>query len=343
MRRIPVAAAVSLALLLVLAVTAELTFGTWFTKDPLDRQGLLRNSTATVAAGTLYPGGYDFIYRRDAWGFRGAGLDTAKITILTMGGSTTNQPTLPDEQTWQAVMEREFRAAGHDVVIANAGIDGQSTVGQVRAFETWLPHVPGLNPRFVLFSVGLDEAQVSGSSLGRGAHSSRAEWVARHSGVVRMAERLLGLIAAPKAAQPQQPVDYAAAQWTDKPTDSQWRPERDAITGYKERLTHLAQLAHGMGAVPVFVTQSRGDFRVVDGKVLGLVGPHGLNGVDHYRRLAEFNHATRDVCKESGLLCLDLAREVSFAAGDFYDHLHNSPQGAEKVGRWLATKLAGLV
>lgn len=43
------------------------------------------------------------------------------------------------------------------------------------------------------------------------------------------------------------------------------------------------------------------------------------------------------------MVCLDLATELHFADGDFYDFEHNTPQGAEKIGHWLAGKLVGLI
>lgn len=298
-----------LAVLLVLAVIVELAFGTWFSKDPLDQSDLGRNSAMAVSAAALYPGGRDFIYRRDGWGFRGTGLDPASITILTVGGGTTDQRTLPDDQTWQSVMEREFHNAGLETVIANAGIDGQTSQGHVRAFENWFIHVPGLKPRFVLFSVGLDEAM--GAARDEAQNSSRAQMIRRHSALLRIIDRL----SESKTMAEPPPMD-----------PPEGKPNRAAIGTYKDRLKRLGQLAHAMGAVPVFVVQGA---PVADKAAA--------------RRLADFNQATREVCKEGGLLCLDLAREVTFDPGDFYDHLHNSPQGAEKVGRWLSTKLAGLV
>ena len=49
-------------------------------------------------------------------------------------------------------------------------------------------------------------------------------------------------------------------------------------------------------------------------------------------------------CAGEGLAtCLDLAAELRFEPGDFYDYEHNTPQGARKIGQWLAGKLAGLV
>lgn len=336
--------AINLGLLLVLALAAELTFGTWFSKDPLDQLGLVRNAAVTISAGSLYPDGRDFTYRRDRWGFRGAGTDPAQVTVLTVGGSTTNQLYLPDDSTWQAAMERELRAKGRDAVVANAGIDGQSTIGHLRAMQDWFPHVPGLKPRFILFYVGINDVHADGGAVDALQHASRVKWVRQHSALWQAGTKVVGLFTARRARLNHQRVDFAKAEWTDKPVHPDWHPEgQRSLAAYQDRLRLLAQASHAMGAVPVFVTQTRADFRVVDGRVQGMVEDDGLNGVDHYRRLSAFNRATREVCADEGLLCLDLAREVTFEAGDFYDYLHNTPSGADKIGRWLATKLAGLV
>ena len=344
MRKIIFVAAVNLGLLLIVAIIAELVFGTWFSKDPLDQLGLVRDQKVIVSAAQLYPGGGDVGYRRDRWGFRGPGGDPAQVTILTVGGSTTNQLYLPEDATWQSVMARELAALGRPVVVANAGIDGQSTIGHLRAMTEWFPHVPGLKPRFVLFYVGINDVHAGGGAVDQLQHASKVKWFRQHSALWQAGTKALGAIKARRARLTHEPVDFAAATWTDTPLQPDWRPEgHHGLNAYRDRLRALAAAAHGMGAVPVFVTQTRGDFKVVDGKVLGMGGDGELNGVDHYRRLSAFNAATRQVCAEQGLLCLDLAREVRFEPVDFYDYLHNTPQGAEKIGRWLAAKLAGLV
>jgi hypothetical protein len=85
------------------------------------------------------------------------------------------------------------------------------------------------------------------------------------------------------------------------------------LAAYKDPLVHVAELVEGLGEVPVFVTQTRA------------------------------NVVTLEVCRERHVVCLDLATELRFSEGDFYDYEHNTPLGAEKIGRWLADKLAGLV
>jgi hypothetical protein len=102
-------------------------------------------------------------------------------------------------------------------------------------------------------------------------------------------------------------------------------------------------LIERLGAAPVFVTQTRGDYRLENGRLTGIKEDGGPNGVDQGRALARFNAATMEVCQDRHVTCLDLATELRFSDGDFYDYEHNTPQGAEKIGTWLAGKLAGLV
>jgi hypothetical protein len=154
--------AMNLAVLLAVALAGELVFGQWIAASPLGGLAVPRNVRVTISAASLYPGGGEFLYRRDAMGFRGPGIDPARISILTIGGSTTNQLYLPDEATWQAVLERSLRQTGHHPAVANAGVDGQSTVGMIADLELWFPNVPHLKPRLVLAYVGINDVFISG-------------------------------------------------------------------------------------------------------------------------------------------------------------------------------------
>ncbi|MCA1910119.1 MAG: GDSL-type esterase/lipase family protein [Magnetospirillum sp.] len=336
--------AINLALLLVLVAAAELLFGTWFSDDPLDQLWLPRDSKVLVSAKALYQDADgEFVYRRDKWGLRGDHADPSRITILTIGGSTTNQLYLPEESTWQQVLERQFHDNGRsDVVVANAGVDGQSTVGHLQALRDWFPHVPGLKPRFVLAYVGVNDTRGVDYWTESLRNHAFHRIVKQKSAIFRLSRLVSGMIVAKRAKLTHRALDRGAIKWTE--TGAQVLPASDSnIEHYKQRLKLMADEIHAMGAVPVFVTQPRGDYKISGGKLLGMVTDNGPNGIDQYNALAPYNAATRQVCRENGLLCLDLAKELTFADGDFYDYLHNTPQGAEKIGRWLYSKLAGLV
>lgn len=350
--------AMNLAVLLALALAGELVFGEWIALSPLGRLAVPRNVRVTISAAPLYPGGGEFLYRRDAMGFRGPGIDPARISILTIGGSTTNQLYLPDEATWQAVLEGSLRQTGHDAVVANAGVDGQSTRGMIADLELWFPNVPHLKPRLVLAYVGINDVYISGPVM---AHivpdqqpgqmqrdSLRFSRVSREmeqrSALVRLWTTVAGSIRASRAKLRHQRADFVRAQWTDQPAQPGWQADQleANLTAYKDRLVRIAGLIERMGAVPVFVTQTRADYRLENGRLTGITAADGPNGVDQGRVLVRFNAATLEVCRDRHVACLDLATELRFAAGDFYDYEHNTPQGAEKIGHWLAGKVAGL-
>ena len=332
---------VNLALLLAVALAAELIFGHWLSRDPLDRLDIFRNGRVTVDATTLYPGGRMHLYRRDQWGLRGPGVDPAAVAVLTVGGSTTNQMYLEEDATWQAAAARALGERGRPVVFANAGLDGQSTVGHLRNFEVWFPHVPGLRPKIVVAYVGLNDLAAGGLSIDTLAFSSTLKKLRYNSALIRAGRVIEGWLAAKRARLNHKKVDYARAEWTEVPNF----PDAAApdTSAYAARAKELVARIRALGAKPVLVTQVSGDARLAGGVLRGLAEQDGPNGVDRGRRLAAFNAATLAVCRETGAICLDLAGEVAFEDGDFYDEVHNTPQGAEKIGRWLAGRLAGVL
>jgi lysophospholipase L1-like esterase len=336
--------AVNLAVLAFGLLAVELLFGTWFSRDPLDRLNIARSSAAQVDATGLYPGGREFTYRRDSWGFRGTGIDPAAITVLTVGGSTTNQLYLPDDLTWQAVAAAQLAEKGKRIGIANSGIDGQSTVGHLFNFETWYPAVPGLKPRIVLALVGVNDAMIGVNTTDTLGFSSGFKWFRHNSALFRLGRTVTGALEARRTNLTHTALDFARAQWTDRPNTASNREARSVAdpVAYAARLRQMAERIEAMGAKAVFVTQTRGDYKMIDGKVWGLIRDDELNGVDNWRLLDEFNRVTLMVCAEGRATCLDLAKEVAFADGDFYDHVHNTPAGAAKIGTWLATRLEPL-
>ena len=353
--------AVNVGVLLMLALVGELIFGQWITGRPLGRLAVPRNVKKTRDTAPLYRGGSEFIYQRDAFGFRGAGVDPARISILTIGGSTTNQVDLPEDVTWQAVLERSLHEHGYDrVVVANAGVDGQSTVGLIADLELWFPNVPHLKPHLVVAYVGINDVYIAAPSASHEAidegerrqherdglrPSSLRREIEQRSAFVLLWTTIAGMLEADRAHLRHEARDFAAVQWTDQPAQPIWPAAQLEINlaAYKDRLVRIAELVEGRDAVPVFVTQTRADYRLDGGRLSGIVTVSGPNGVDRGRALTRFNAATLDVCRERHVVCLDLATELRFSDGDFYDYEHNTPQGAEKIGRWLADKLAGLV
>ncbi|HTY78184.1 MAG TPA: GDSL-type esterase/lipase family protein [Candidatus Bathyarchaeia archaeon] len=333
---------INLAVLAGFLLAVEMAFGEWIGAHPLGALNIPRSIHATISAAPLYAGGKEFVYRRDAMGFRGPGVDPARITVLTLGGSTTNQLYLPEEATWQAVLERSLRRDGHDVVVANAGLDGQSTVGMVADLELWMPNVPHLRPRLVLVYVGINDVYVRATWRDSLHRTKLTRELEERSALVRLWTVIAGSLEARRAGLRHRAVDFSRVTWTRQPGAAA-DLRRPSLADYKARLRRITALIEDLGAAPVFITQTRADYKMVNGELIGISTEAGPNGVDQGHALARINGATLEVCQEGLATCLDLATELHFEPGDFYDYEHNTPQGAERIGRWLAERLEGLV
>lgn len=341
-------------------VCIELVFGNWLRGDPLHGLYLLRNGSWRFEVD--YPGIADqdrsVVYSRDRFALRGDYGRPADIDILTVGGSTTDQRYVDDDATWQAVMADNFRREGLDVRIANAGVNGRTTFGHLHDFDLWFPRIEGLAPSHVLLYTGINDMffdQPNGRFDDAREPETLKRFIRHRSALVNLYRTVLGMYRAYRRNLVYLAIDYRGAEWTDTPLQSDYRSRlRDRLEGYATRMRMLIDRIEAMGAVPVVVTQPRGDSRIRgDGAVIGLVSTSPrmyrriedsalgvleagtANGVDYHHILSLFNEVSLAECRRAGGICIDLAGELRFGDGDFYDHAHTTRQGSRKIGDFL--------
>jgi hypothetical protein len=143
-------------------------------------------------------------------------------------------------------------------------------------------------------------------------------------------------------------VDFSKLEYTEVPLRSDYdtlaaNPARQ----YALRLEALFQRTARMGAKPIVVTQPGRWYRLAAGRVQGttqLMSYEGvaINGVDHYYLERKLDSAAIAVCRKDSVMCIDLGGEDMWEDGDFYDQVHNTPKGAQKVGDYLFEKLSDL-
>lgn len=137
-----------------------------------------RNVAIVFDSTTYHAGSTTFLYRRDRYGLRGDYGSLSQIDILAIGGSTTNELHIGEGQTWTDVLAENFRANGRAVTVANAGVDGHSTVGHLCSFEGWFPALPELRPRYVLAYIGINDIHLE---LDDNHHCLRGAWRSNRS------------------------------------------------------------------------------------------------------------------------------------------------------------------
>lgn len=325
---------INVLVLLVGAILAELLFGGWVRDDPLALLNVPRD--VHIVYDVTLPDGrrWQADYRRDRWGLRGPFSAPEAVDLVTLGGSTTDQRLLPEGATWQDVLASELRRRGVAVEIANAGVDGQSTIGHLRSLDVWLPHVAGLRPRYVLAYVGINDVAVDGRDSYDSLLPPDTLWrkLTDHSALYRLYRTVRGIIRAER---------YGISHGLQVEPTEAWQPapvvpdDPARIGAYDLRLQALIERIRQWGAEPILVTQPQRDWRVEDGVA------YSRDGVSP--DLAMLNRQLLRTCSATAVRCLDMAGELRFQAGDFYDPLHNTPQGAARIGAWLAERLAPLL
>jgi hypothetical protein len=350
---------INLLMLLAGAVLAEVVFGGWFFGPQYGSLIIPKNFHRHFDASDLYPGGGTIVHKRDENGFRGPYEDVSKIDILAMGGSTTNERFITEGETWVDVVRREFAGAGRAVSIVNAGVDGQSTIGHIKDFDLWFPLVPNLKARYILAYVGINDVAyaTSGKPL-EGEHLLKSDhmtaptrrakqYIRNNSALYALARNVWGVVRARNARAFHAADGFDGSTWRAPPQapdiGEAERKYAAALEGYDARLRELTRRIEELGAIPIYVTQHRADYRVVDGTVLYSVRKDGTLLRGDYAVMMAFNRKTMEVCRDLGGICIDLAAELNFGENELYDWYHTTPRGSDKVGRYLFSKLKDVI
>ncbi|MDP6788705.1 MAG: GDSL-type esterase/lipase family protein [Rhodospirillales bacterium] len=349
----PRTVAINVGMVLFILFAAEVIFGGWVFGPRYGSLIIPKDFQRRFDTTRLYAGGGIVYYKRDEHGLRGAYDDPSKIDILAVGGSTTNELFIDDEQTWSAVLGEEFRRHGRPMVVVNAGVDGQSTIGHIKNFDLWFPLIPDLKARFILVYVGINDLLTmdqgyfaESDSLFAWSHHTK-RFLMNTSALYGLFRNIRGMARARDARlthasgsfnglewrQPPRPPDIAAAE----------RKHAAKLSLYADRLRELAWRIQAFGARPIFVTQHRADYRVVDGRVLSPVMKDGTLHAGRYADMMAINRKTMQVCGELGAVCIDLASDLFFGENDTYDFFHTTPPASRRIGLYLYERLKDIV
>ena len=343
--------AVNVALLLVGILILELTLGEWLNTGRLNRLNIHKNREFRYDVSTLYKDPNPVItYSRDQHGLRGTHATPDNIDLLTVGGSTTEQRLIRDGATWQDVLQEQFEQSGVNVVIANAGVDGQSTYGHIKNFKWWFGDIPGLAPDYMLFYIGINDFHKEAGdeyddlledfNLGKSIKDNSAIW--------HLIRTIRGAYFARVKKLVHDSIDFNELQWTRDALQDNYDFMAPRLDEYAARLRILADLSYEFGAQPIFVSQPTRHYRITpDGmeghRDTGSYDGHDYNGIDYYHMIRQLDGVTKAVAIEKGVFFIDLGSYTHWVDSDFYDFSHMTPQGARKTGIILHAELGNLV
>ncbi len=279
-------------------------------------------------------------------GEAGVGAWVKALTVITIGGSTTECHFLSDSLTWPYLLGEKLSDSVPGVWLNNAGLDGQSTFGHIVLLND---HVKKLHPSVVVFLTGINDVETSGPSFHdklyeRGAYPDLKHFLFNNSEVLNLGLNLWRVWRAGRFNNTTNGMLVLDSVRRLVLADSVVRARLEAqgpyLDGYRARLNVLADTCLAWHIVPVFVTQPD-QFGYGRDPVTGAdlaafpVEPPG-NGALLWAMLERYNDVVRRMCAERGLPMIDLALLMPKNSLYFYDMSHFTNAGAAEVAGLLA-------
>ena len=233
-----------------------------------------------------------------------------------------------------------FIASDKPKTIVNAGIDGQSTVGHIRAFDLWLRRITGLQAKWILVYVGINDMNLKRRVMSDGMIADSKtikQHIVENSALYFLYRTVRGMLWA-RAIQVTHGTPIPGDSWIPMPSPpATTDDEKEQLVAYEQRLRVISRKIREFGAHPIFVTQPMAIAKVINGKAFLRAG----QDAHVFFTLNRLNSRLMTVCRSLvNSICIDLANELTLEASDFYDRVHYTPEGAAKIGRYLYSVLA---
>lgn len=281
-------------------------------------------------------------------GFRGAEppADFAgSLTIIAVGGSTTESFYLSDGKTWPERLGGQLEKSFGKVWVNNAGMDGHSTFGHAVLLRDYLA---GLRPRVLIFMTGLNDMGLAGAGrydkllTGEGERTPAARLflkAAVRSRVAALAQNVFLYSLAKKAGFAHAQLDMKSLVPVEAGPDllkalrAKHAPFAEAYGG---RLKGLIAAARRSGIEPVLATQplpcGEGTDPETGADLVRLpTGDEYVNCGVKWQILEMYNDAARRAAASEKATLADVARQLPKSSLYFYDIAHFTAQGTEAV------------
>jgi lysophospholipase L1-like esterase len=293
---------------------------------------------------------------RNGLGFRGPEKPVDwdnSLTIITVGGSTTECHFLSDNKTWPFQLEQQLKHSFKNLWLNNAGFDGHSSFGHQVLLND---HLIKIKPKMVLFYAGVNDVENDQPTFHdelnrRGGYSDLKHYIFNNSEVLNVGLNLVRSYRAQKLNNTtDEMLDLKKATpgiMTEQQIATRKGQQQKYLDAYKKRLTQLIDTCKQHGILPVFMTQAILLGQGVD----SLTGVNletvdygtGMNGRCLLEVLELYNDVMRQVCAEKNIPVIDLAKLMPKNSLYYYDAAHFTNAGAEKVAEMVAPELKGII
>jgi hypothetical protein len=306
--------------------------------------------------------GKHIVHTKNSLGFRGPEIPTHfsdYLSIVTVGGSTTECYYLSDNETWPYLVSEYLKRSHGKVWLNNAGLDGFSTFGISTLMDDYISRI---RPKYALFLLGANEIGMKAPGKFDAGKIEQAigsisilELVKNNSEILDFAGILLKKLRSKIKGEnlkighnPLVLQKLAHRQTDDRTIDSLLDIHRiQFIPSYKERILLVIRICRQNGITPVFITQpimvGKGVDEMTKVNLETIDIGNGRSGRMEWRLMELYNDTLRECAIDKNVPLIDLAKVYPKDSRYFYDFGHFGVDGARLAAALIGKSLDGII
>ncbi len=274
------------------------------------------------------------------------------ISIVAVGGSTTQCITITEGKTWTDILDTLLKKRYDNIWINNAGLDGHSTFGHVIMLRDYISNI---NPRMVLFLIGandierkdlsaFDAEQIRGT-LFTDSFKGLIKSISSYSETTSLMLNMYRFIRAKSRGLVHHEINMELIRKETSLKEAEEILEENRtfyIPLYRSRVLRLINLTQEMGSDPILITQPSLFGMELEKSIQNNSSKIHVNDL-LWQRLELYNDVLRDISLSEDVFLIDLAKDMPKSTGFFYDGFHFTNKGAQFVGNYIHDVLKPLI
>lgn len=201
-----------------------------------------------------------------------------------------------------------------------------------------------MKPKIVVFLVGGNDVSMALPSkydtfMLNGSCKPAFNKILERSELILFLQNMLRVYKAQKRELLHDSIDVTKMDFLEVTDDiiktAEHRHRREFLPQYRKRLLRLVEILVENSIEPIFITQPAlygGGIDLATGVDLDKIKVfNGMNGRYVWDILQIYNQVTREICKDTHTHLVDLSEKMPKNSDYFYDIIHFSVKGAEKV------------
>lgn len=296
------------------------------------------------------------INTRNSLGFRGPEPPAAwndYLTIVTVGGSTTECHFLSDNKTWPWQLGEQLKRSFKNLWLNNAGLDGHSTFGHQVLLNDYLIRI---RPKMILFLTGINDTENDQPTFHdelnrKGGYSDLKHFIFNNSEVLNIGLNLVRGWRAQKMNNTTNTMLDLQKGTTKIMTGQQIAARKGQqqkyLISYRKRIGQLIDTCKRYNIAPVFMTQAilfgQGNDPVTGVNLETFDMGQDMNGKCLFEVLELYNSVLKDECSRRNVPVIDLARLMPKNSLYFYDQAHFTNAGALKLAEVICPELRSVI